>query len=543
MNRAKQDLLKYINLNTEGNSLIINDLLYRCKLSWICVDLLKKIDKKAYIISSAIMIKQKCRNEILLKEIKKIEEKTIVNNIKVIYLKGITLAYDLYEPPDTRIFSDLDLLIDYNDAEKSLKILTEMGYNIKKENLNPKEIKNVIKSRNHLELYKKINGELIVLELHGSIFNPPGIFSVCTKEYMKEINRVKFDEIYINTLNTENYFIYLCLHFVKHLPLDYFDKLIMQTRFSFNMQNIHDIALFIDKYESSISWQKIYNSACNMLICGYIYFVSKLVNEVYGNRIPLDFINELFIHKDKTYIDVKNKNERYWAAGRFLWLFDLCFDKLCKLTPFDLMTANIKKTINLKDYVGKPKSNPLFNYKENKFKLAYDLPNNQTIYGEIKYNLKGINLIIIFENKPCVFYEGKNNLWSKDSIDLMIVGEYNIKALTIGPVKKGEEILVGIFDHNKGKYFEKQNIDNIHYKFSQCDNQYIFDINILWQYFNIEDINENMLIPYNIAINIGNENSNEKKCQFKLFGNSNFWWDFRGCGILKLVANNSLFQN
>ena len=51
----------------------------------------------------------------------------------------------------------------------------------------------------------------------------------------------------------------------------------------------------------------------------------------------------------------------------------------------------------------------------------------------------------------------------------------------------------------------------------------------------VEDINENMLIPYNIAINIGNENSNEKKCQFKLFGNSNFWWDFRGCGILKLT--------
>lgn len=87
----------------------------------------------------------------------------------------------------------------------------------------------------------------------------------------------------------------------------------------------------------------------------------------------------------------------------------------------------------------------------------------------------------------------------------------------------------------KGEYFEIQNNDNIHYKFSQWNNQYIFDINISWQYFNI-DIYENMLIPYNIAINIGNElNPDKRKYQFKLFGNNNFWWDFRGCGKLYLT--------
>ncbi len=535
MNRTKQDLLNYINLNMEGNCIAISELLYNCNLNCICIDLLKKTDKKSYIISTATMIKQKYLNKIFIKEIKKIEEKAIVNDIRIIYLKGITLAYSLYDLPNTRKSADIDILIDYNDVDKILKILIEMGYYSEKENLSSKEIKSKIKLKNHLEVYKNINKEIIAVEVHGSILNPPNIFCICTDGFIKTKNKVKVENIYLNTLDINNYFIYLCLHFVKHLPLDYFDKIIMQTHFSFNMQNIHDIALLIDKYENTISWQNIYDFACNGLICGYIYFVSKLINEIYPNRIPLSFINKLFIHKDNNYIDVKSRNEKYWAAGRFLWLFDLVFDKLCQLTTFDLMLGNIKKTINLKDYVGEPKNNPLFNYKESKFKLTYDLPNNQTIYGEVKYDLKGINLYIIFENKPCVFHEGKNNLWDNDSIDLMIVDKCNIKALTIGPTKKGGEVILGIFEHNKGEYFEMKNNDNIHYKFSQWNNQYIFDINILWRHFNM-DIYENMLISYNIAINIGNElDPDERKYQFKFFGNNNFWWDFRGCGKLYLT--------
>lgn len=527
MDKAKQDILNYIKCNlydmdTNDCEKSIKDFFNKTKLYCICNDLLKEINKNLYIESNIIMMKQKYYNQVYLNEIKEMEIIFKNNDIKVIYLKGITLAYELYDPIQTRIFHDIDVLIDYNDAVQCINNLKNLGYYSEKEFKNTEEIKIEIKLNNHLELFKKLDGKTIHLEIHGAILNPPNIFNSYTKEFIDRSTKIKVEDIYINTLDVNDYFIYLCLHFIKHLPFDYFDKVIMQIDFTFNMQNLHDIVLLIDKNNKSINWEKIYNTVFEMKVCGYIFLASKMLNEIYPNRIPEDFLNQLYKHRHNSYIDVLGRNDQYWAAGRFLWLFDLSFHELCKNTVKDFMNGNLM--LDLTEYINNTNKNE--DVSDDTFNIQIDKKMEYYIEGSIYGDLDDLYINIKFINKTCYYYTGDNHIWNRDSIEIMFVNKNSIRALTIGPSLNDGNIILGIFDHNKGSYYEIT--DDKNYNFNIHENEFEILIKLSWDYLNI-NVNSGVPLFYNLAINYcDNKNEDTRKGQYKLFG-SGFWWDFREC--------------
>jgi len=95
------------------------DILNNCRLRRIMMDSVKKINDLEYIKTRLEIGIQKITNEIIEKEIKTISKIFQENQIKVVLLKGLLLADELYSPREIRHFSDIDILINMNDLEAS----------------------------------------------------------------------------------------------------------------------------------------------------------------------------------------------------------------------------------------------------------------------------------------------------------------------------------------------------------------------------------------------------------------------------------------
>ncbi len=187
--------------------------------------------EKTFLSNVALNIQ---KIEFNLSSLKKLEE----NGIKCAVLKGITIAR-LYAMPEARISSDMDILIDSKDEEKSVKILTELGY----------ECEERSKYDHHMKAYHKMGG---LLEVHVALHSAPTNDIILDDEirYNEDFNRLP-DGTY--TLGIQDNLVYLSAHLIKHLVND-----------ATGVRQMMDILLYMKEYEKEIDWES-YNSLMKKL--------------------------------------------------------------------------------------------------------------------------------------------------------------------------------------------------------------------------------------------------------------------------------------
>ena len=171
------------------------------------------------------------------------------NGIKCCVLKGTTIAR-LYAMPEVRISSDMDILIDAENEEKTVRILEGLGY----------ECESRSKHDHHVKAYHKIGG---LLEIHVALH------SVATSDIILE-DEVRYEEEFmllddgIYSLGVNDSLTYLTAHLIKHLIND-----------ATGIRQMMDLLLYMKAYESRIDWEK-YNDLMKKL--GY----DTLINVIKG---------------------------------------------------------------------------------------------------------------------------------------------------------------------------------------------------------------------------------------------------------------------
>lgn len=179
--------------------------------------------------------------EFNLDALKKIEKA----GIKYCVLKGITVAR-LYNVPEVRISSDMDILIDEKDEKQVAEILKKSGY----------ETKPRAKNDHHMQAYHAVGG---LLEVHVAFYSIATDKIIFDDEisYTEDFVRLE-DGIY--SLGINDALIYLTAHLIKHLIHD-----------GAGVRQMMDLLLYTKKYEKQIDWEK-YNTLLKKL--GYGNFIA-----------------------------------------------------------------------------------------------------------------------------------------------------------------------------------------------------------------------------------------------------------------------------
>ncbi len=187
--------------------------------------------EKTFLSNVALNIQ---KIEFNLSSLRKLSE----NGIKCAVLKGITIAR-LYAMPETRISSDMDILIDSKDEGKAVKILSDLGY----------ECEERSKYDHHMKAIHKTGG---LLEVHVALHSAPTNDIILDDEirYNEEFYRLE-DGIY--TLGIQDNLIYLSAHLIKHLVND-----------AAGVRQMMDLLLYMKEYKEEIDWKK-YNALMEKL--------------------------------------------------------------------------------------------------------------------------------------------------------------------------------------------------------------------------------------------------------------------------------------
>ncbi len=214
--------------------------------------------EKTFLSNVALNIQ---KIEFNLSSLKKLEE----HGIKCAILKGITISR-FYAMPETRVSSDMDILIDSADEGKAVKILTDLGYDCEER----------AKNDHHMKANHKKGG---LLEVHVALHSVPTNDIILDDEirYDEEFYRLP-DGTY--TLGIQDNLIYLSAHLIKHLVND-----------ATGVRQMMDLLLYMKEYENEIDWDK-YNSLMKKLGYDTLIRVIKGIGVKYFKMEFADAITE-----------------------------------------------------------------------------------------------------------------------------------------------------------------------------------------------------------------------------------------------------------
>lgn len=187
--------------------------------------------EKTFISNVALNVR---RVEYNMQTLRKLEE----HGIRCCVLKGTTVAR-LYAMPETRISSDMDILIDARNEKKAAEILTQLGY----------ECESRSKYDHHIKAHHKIGG---LLEIHVALHSVPTNDIILDAEIRYNEEFMLLDDG-ICSLGVNDALTYLSAHLIKHLVND-----------ATGVRQMMDLLLYMKAYEAQIDWDK-YNALMKKL--------------------------------------------------------------------------------------------------------------------------------------------------------------------------------------------------------------------------------------------------------------------------------------
>ncbi|MHB1483659.1 MAG: nucleotidyltransferase family protein [Saccharofermentanales bacterium] len=553
MNSAKADLLNHLAAQEQANSVSIGDNIIKSRLANMFSYQLKN-DNKIYYASSLKMLNlQKVKDDLFLKEAKKINVLAEENDVEIIYLKGLFLAADLYENIYERIFGDMDMVIRLGDLDKTLKIFNETGYSISNDDLDDYSFDAIYKyitTVRHIEFSKECeygNKKVVLkIELHCDLTNPPKVNNINMDDIFARSVRKKLLGCDIRILDVNDYIIYFAFHFMAHHYLN-LSHLYSPGKpcgnFTTNLQQLYDIALFIDKYAAEISWDCIFKRCKEFGVCVHFAYVSKLFNEIFPGRIPAELTCMIADYMDSI---LQNGFECYtWLVSQALSsdakkliLCDyssliedirqnngISFD-LCCYCDYNPMAKN--------DIIKIDENSPRrINYEDDSCKKSHchaegGFAWNQEIFF---LHMTVFDDVLIFENKY-----GKKYVYEQDSIDLKIsTGNLHNDGVIMhyycmGPVLADGKYVLGVLDPVESVYTEEPPFK---YRVEVFEDRYTVDIEMPWKSLNLEPF-EGMMFYINIGINECCDFNKGSHSHIAWTGESNEWYTLKTFYRVKL---------
>lgn len=171
--------------------------------------------------------------------------------IKYVLLKGLMFKV-LYPNPDLRLMSDLDILVQPDELDKTVKLLVELGYKIN-------EVK-----EHECNLYLS-HPNAIAIELHHKLFSE-SVFG--GNKYLENIifndrKSIVYENVKIFVPSCEAALCYAVLHMAKHFAVT-----------GFGYRQLIDITLFMESKTNLINYEiveQIFNQYDMLIFSGHIF--------------------------------------------------------------------------------------------------------------------------------------------------------------------------------------------------------------------------------------------------------------------------------
>ena len=232
----------------DGEKIDFEDLVYIYKMSEIHhvvpmiynaaynEDFFKECDAnfQAMFKSSAFryIFSQIQRTNHFLEVYKKLSEK----NIKILVFKGIIFR-NMYNNPDDRISSDVDILIKKEDYEKVKEFFLSEGFEF-------------IDKGEECAYFSKSTG--LCIEVSTSLFSHEskayGHLNKLFEDVFEKSIKINIDKIDILTLSHEQHLIYIVFHNMKHFLTG-----------GFGIRQVADFSKYIETYGEYINWEKFWS--------------------------------------------------------------------------------------------------------------------------------------------------------------------------------------------------------------------------------------------------------------------------------------------
>lgn len=187
-----------------------------------------EITQKLELSFQANIAKTIQKNEFSKNTIRTLEE----NSVECCLFKGMTLSR-FYHIPETRISSDVDILIDAENEDKAVEVLEKLGY----------DVKDRADYDHHRSAIHPIGGEM---EIHISVMRKNWNDIIFMNEIGYSNERLEMENG-IKTFGVNDMLMNTTTHFIKHF-----------VRRGAGPRHIMDMLLCMKKYETHIDWDNFY---------------------------------------------------------------------------------------------------------------------------------------------------------------------------------------------------------------------------------------------------------------------------------------------
>jgi len=198
------------------------------------------------------------------------------NNLAFIALKGIYLSEWLYKDVGLRQFSDIDILVKPQDAQKALAILNELGYR-SYDGIESEEIG----GQKDLMHYKPRLLNDVSVEIHIKIHHSKENYLMPIDEIWQNAVKTKIDGINSHVLEFYDMFIHLCLHLDKHVKIGH----VQFTSFA-------DITNILSVYENEFDWNKLLEKTIKYNCEAIVFKFVILVNKYFNAPVPKNIVDK-----------------------------------------------------------------------------------------------------------------------------------------------------------------------------------------------------------------------------------------------------------
>lgn len=240
------------------------------------------------------------------------------HNIPVVVLKGAYLAEAVYSDPAMRLMSDLDLLVQADDLERALAVLSEQGYTP----LYTFKLDELRLALHSLPPLGKAGAYTI--DLHWTLAPPTSPFHIPLAELWQRSQAVNLAGKPTRTLAPVDLLQHLCLHFAY---LEYFSN---------GLRPLCDIAWTVQSFGDGLDWELlvIQSQAWRAQRCSWLALETAV--RLLGAPVPAEILDTLqpsnaqVVHIDWAIAQVLNPSEiggklaAVWAPNPWhtrLWMF------------------------------------------------------------------------------------------------------------------------------------------------------------------------------------------------------------------------------
>ena len=294
-----------------------------------------KSSKNNELINKMIQGEQKQFNVICREEMNILAQAAYKANIRIAFWKGLVLSDVLYSPPETRVFCDIDLLINLDDLKYFLEMSKSLGYGFHLEGNIDEGIERFSKgTMHHYELKKSVYNEwgrtAVLIEAHTHVYRQfvhqieKPMHTSVTKSALEVsvlFDGHGFENMYV--MNNHDHLLALVMHLVKHFFNDIKGSMKNPNHgHYFNMQQLLDIDLFIAKH--NIDYAVLFERAIEWNIVSELVFILKIIQIYNPSKFSEININEIYYkHRRRTGFIANSIDYFIENEGDFDNLFEL----------------------------------------------------------------------------------------------------------------------------------------------------------------------------------------------------------------------------